>query len=209
MTAFHDVRFPTEIALGATGGPVRRTQIVTLASGAEQRNADWAGSRHRYDVGSGIKTAADLHALKAFFEARRGRAHAFRFRDWADWKSCPPTATPAATDQAIGTGDGSVLAFQLVKTYASGAQSYVRTITRPVAGTVLIAVAGTPVASGWTVNAATGVVTFDAAPASGASITAGYEFDVPVRFDSDELLSVLAFAELGDVASIPLIEVRE
>ena len=206
--SFHEVQFPPAISLGARGGPSRRTQIVTLAGGAEQRNADWFASRHKYDVGYGIKSAADLHAVKAFFEARAGRAYGFRFRDWADYRSGVPTAAPAATDQVIGTGDGTRTAFQLVKAYASGAQSYVRTIAKPVAGTVLVAVAGVPQASGWTVNAATGVVTFTTAPANGAAVTAGFEFDVPVRFDSDEFLSELAFAEVGSIPSIPLIEVR-
>ena len=106
--AFHEVRFPDNISRGARGGPERRTQIVELASGDEERNASWANSRRRYDVAYGIRRADDLAAVVAFFEARNGRLHGFRFKDWGDHKSCLPSGTPSPTDQAIGTGDGRV-----------------------------------------------------------------------------------------------------
>ncbi|HHB80544.1 MAG TPA: TIGR02217 family protein, partial [Aliiroseovarius sp.] len=185
--AFHEVRFPDNISRGARGGPERRTQIVELASGDEERNASWANSRRRYDVAYGIRRADDLAAVVAFFEARNGRLFGFRFKDWADWKSCLPSQTPSSIDQVIGTGDGTTTTFQLVKVYASGAQTWTRTIAKPVAGTVRVAIDGTEQASGWSVDTATGLVTFNTAPASGAAITAGFQFDVPVRFDPDTL----------------------
>jgi uncharacterized protein (TIGR02217 family) len=140
--AFHEVRFPDNISRGARGGPERRTQIVELASGDEERNASWANSRRRYDVAYGIRRADDLAAVVAFFEARNGRLHGFRFKDWGDHKSCLPSGTPSPTDQSIGTGDGTTTAFQLVKHYASGAQSWTRAIAKPVTGTVRIALGG-------------------------------------------------------------------
>ena len=162
--AFHEVRFPDDISRGARGGPERRTQIVELASGDEERNASWASSRRRYDVAYGIRRTDDLAAVVAFFEARNGRLHGFRFKDWADYKSCLPSAVPAATDQMIGTGDGSTKVFQLVKRYNSGGQSWVRAIGKPVAGSIVFALAGTPKLSGWAVEATTGLVTFSTAP---------------------------------------------
>ena len=206
--AFHEVRFPDDISRGARGGPERRTQIVELASGDEERNASWANSRRRYDVAYGIRRADDLAAVVAFFEARNGRLHGFRFRDWADYKSGPPSQTPGPPDQAIGTGDGVTTAFQLVKRYASGGQTWVRTITRPVAGSVRVALGGVEQMSGWTVDTTTGVVTFDTAPASGVAVTAGFAFDVPVRFDSDALDVTLDIERLGSITSIPLVEIR-
>jgi len=206
--AFHEVRFPDDISRGARGGPERRTQIVELASGDEERNASWANSRRRYDAAYGIRRADDLAAVVAFFEARNGRLYGFRWKDWADFKSCLPSGTPAATDQAIGTGDSATTDFQLVKVYASGAQTWIRTISKPVAGTVRIAIDGVDQASGWSVDTTTGVVTFTTAPANGAAITAGFEFDVPVRFDTDTLDVTLDIERLGSVTSIPLIEVR-
>ena len=137
--AFHEVRFPDNISRGARGGPERRTQIVELASGDEERNASWANSRRRYDVAYGIRRADDLAAVISFFEARNGRLHGFRFKDWGDHKSCLPSGTPSPTDHAIDSGDGTTTAFQLVKRYASGAQSWTRTIAKPVAGSVRIA----------------------------------------------------------------------
>ncbi len=206
--AFHEVRFPDDISRGARGGPERRTQIVELASGDEERNASWANSRRHYDAAYGIRRADDLAAVVAFFEARNGRLHGFRWEDWADWKSCLPSGTPAATDQTIGKGDGATTDFQLVKVYSSGSQSWTRTITKPVAGTVLVAIDGTEQTSGWSVDTTTGLITFSTAPASGAAITAGFEFDVPVRFDTDALDVTLDIERLGSITSIPLIEVR-
>ena len=206
--AFHDVRFPDDISRGARGGPERRTQIVELASGNEERNASWANSRRRYDVAYGIRRADDLAAVVAFFEARNGRLHGFRFRDWGDYKSCRPSQIPAPTDQMIGTGDGTMTTFQLVKRYASGEQFWTRTITRPVTGSVRFALNGVEQLSGWTLDTTTGVVTFSSVPGDGVSINAGFEFDVPVRFDTDVLDVTLDIERLGSITSIPLLEIR-
>lgn len=206
--AFHEIRFPDAISRGARGGPERRTQIVELASGAEERNASWANSRRRYDVAYGIRRADDLAAVVAFFEARNGRLYGFRFKDWADFKSCLPSQLPGPTDQAIGTGDGSTTQFQLTKRYSSGAQSWTRLIAKPVAGTVTVALNGTPQASGWSVSPTTGLITFATAPAAGVALTAGFEFDVPVRFDTDTLDITLDLERLGSIPSIPLTEIR-
>ena len=206
--AFHEIRFPDDISRGARGGPERRTQIVELASGDEERNASWANSRRRYDVAYGIRRADDLAAVVAFFEARNGRLHGFRFKDWADQKSGLPSAAISPNDQEIGTGDGATTAFQLVKRYASGSQTWTRTITKPVAGTVRIALGGVEQNSGWTVAPTTGVVSFDTAPAAGVAVTAGFAFDVPVRFDTDVLDVTLDLERLGSITSIPLLEIR-
>ena len=206
--AFHEVRFPDNISRGARGGPERRTQIVELASGDEERNASWADSRRRYDVSYGIRRADDLATVVAFFEARNGRLHGFRFKDWADFKSCAPSGTPSSSDQMIGTGDGIQTAFQLVKQYASGSQTWTRRITKPVAGSVKVRLNAAEQSSGWAVDLAPGIVTFSAPPANGVVIRAGFEFDVPVRFDSDLLDVTLDIERLGSITSIPLVEIR-
>ncbi|APF36716.1 glycoside hydrolase family 24 [Chelatococcus daeguensis] len=206
--AFHEVRFPDDISRGARGGPERRTRIVELASGDEERNSPWADSRRRYDAAYGIRRADDLAVVVAFFEARYGRLYGFRWKDWSDYKSCLPSASPSATDQIIGEGDGNTTQFQLVKVYASGAQSYSRRIVKPVDGTVLIALDGIAQGSGWSVDPATGVVSFAAAPGNGVIVTAGFEFDVPVRFDTDRLDVTLDIERMGSIASIPLVEIR-
>lgn len=210
--SFHEIRFPTAISLGAQGGPERRTDVVVLGSGFEERNSRWADSRRSYNAGYGVKSVDDLHAVIAFFEERRGRLYGFRWRDHLDWKSCAPKGTPAALDCVIGTGDGTTAAFQLKKTYGSAHAPWQRTIAKPVAGTVLVAVAGTPKILGtdFTLNAATGVVTFLAGsiPSAGQSVTAGFEFDVPVRFDTDKLeVNLQGFAH-GAIPNIPVVEVR-
>ena len=201
--AFHEVRFPDNISRGARGGPERRTQIVELASGDEERNASWTNSRRRYDVAYGIRRADDLAAVVAFFEARNGRLHGFRFKDWGDHKSCLPSGTPSQSDQGIGTGDGTTTGFQLVKRYASGAQSWTRIIAKPVSGSVRIALGVVEQMSGWSVDTATGLVTFNSPPGSGVAVTAGFAFDVPVRFDSDALDVTHDIERLGSITSIP------
>lgn len=206
--AFHEVRFPDNISRNARGGPRRSTQVVELASGDEERNASWANSRRVYDVAYGIRSANDLHAVVAFFEARNGRLYGFRFKDWLDHKSCLPSQISHPMDQTIGTGDGTEKSFQLVKAYSSGSITWTRRIVKPVAGTVRVAVAGTEVTSGWTVDTTTGIVTFSSAPAAAAAITAGFQFDVPVRFDTDQIDVTLDIERQGSIQSIPLIEVR-
>ena len=208
--AFHEVRFPDNISRGARGGPERRTQVVELASGDEERNASWANSRRRYDVAYGIRRADDLAAVVAFFEARNGRLHGFRYKDWADYKSALPSQAITPTDQQIGTGTGtgSLKTFQLVKRYISGAQSWTRTIAKPVTATVRVALGMVEQMSGWTLDATTGVITFTIAPANGVIVRAGFEFDVPVRFDTDVLDVTLDIERLGSITSIALLEIR-
>lgn len=206
--AFHEIRFPDNISRGARGGPERRTQIVELASGDEERNASWANSRRRYDVAYGIRRADDLAAVVAFFEARNGRLYGFRYKDWADYKSALPSQAITPTDQQIGTGTGSLKSFQLVKRYASGAQSWNRAIVKPVAGTVRVALGTVEQLTGWTLDPTTGIVTFTAAPGNGVIVRAGFEFDVPVRFDTDMLDVTLDIERLGSITSIPLLEIR-
>jgi uncharacterized protein (TIGR02217 family) len=205
--SFHEVRFPTGIARGATGGPQRLTEIVTLSSGHEERNTRWAQSRRRYNAGLGVRSVDDLHQVLTFFEARRGRLHAFRWKDHADFKSCPPSQAVSALDQQIGTGDGSTTGFQLIKNYADVAGDYQRIISKPVTGSVMVAVNGVVDAS-VIIDDVTGIVTFQTAPASGATISAGFEFDVPVRFDTDRMEINLSHFEAGQIPDVPVVEVR-
>ena len=210
MTGFHEVRFPLRVALGTSGGPVRRTDIVSLSNGRENRNRRWQDARRRYDAGSGVRSIDDLYAVLAFFEARAGQFHGFRFRDPVDHKSCAPGAAPAASDQTLGAGNGVTAAFQLVKRYADAGGTTVRVIEKPVAGTVAVSVAGAAVpAADYPVDAATGIVTFKPGkvPAAG-TIRAGFEFDVPVRFDTDRIDIDLAQFDAGRIPSIPLVEIR-
>lgn len=208
MSAFHEVSLPLALAIGASGGPERMTDVVRLASGAESRNARWAGSRRRWEVGGAAVRADAAHELIAFFEARRGRVHGFRFRDPIDCKSCAPSGVVDALDQPLGVGDGVATSFQLVKRYVSGGEWAERPIRKPVSGSVVVAVDGVEV-SAFEVDHVTGVVTFDAAPADGAVLTAGYAFDVPVRFDADRLEMALLGNGAMRVMRAPVVEVAE
>jgi uncharacterized protein (TIGR02217 family) len=207
MPAFHEVTFPLDIALGASGGPERRTDVVLLGSGREERNARWAHSRRRYDAGYGVKSLGGLQAVVAFFEERRGRLHGFRFRDRLDCSSAQPGAAPSPTDQPIGTGDGETVSFPLAKTYGTGGTAYRRPVVKPVAGSVRVAVGGVEMED-FAADTATGIVTLASAPADGAVVTAGFLFDVAVRFDTDRLDVNLTSFAAGEIPSIPLIEIR-
>ncbi len=212
MSAFHEVRFPLDIALGARGGPERKTQVIATASGREERIARWAHARRKYDAGYGVKSFSRLAEVVAFFEERRGRFYGFRFRDRLDHASSPGNALPAPGDQRIGAGDGVTAGFALVKTYGQAFAPYVRPITKPVAGSLRLAVNGVEKLIGThaDLDATSGLVTFRAGqvPPKGALITAGFLFDVPVRFDTDYLEFDLSAFEAGVIQSIPLIEVR-
>jgi uncharacterized protein (TIGR02217 family) len=212
MTAFHEVLFPLDIALKSAGGPERRTEIVAVGSGREERNARWAHSRRRYDAGYGIKTLDALSAVVAFFEERRGRLHGFRWRDRLDHASAAPGLAVAPTDQAIGVGDGETAAFQLVKTYGALHAPYARPVVKPVDDSVRVAVDGVEVDEGtdFAIDTATGIVTFLSGhvPAEGAAITAGFLFDVPVRFDTDYLEVDLSAFAAGAIPKIPVVEIK-
>lgn len=208
--AFHEIRFPTDLAIGAVGGPERRTEIVTLANGFEERNSPWAHSRRRYDAGAGLRSLDDLEALIAFFEARRGQLHGFRWKDWADYRSAPPSQQIRPTDQLLGTGDGVTLSYALVKTYRSGEESYTRPILKPVPGSVQVALGALPKLPGqeFVVDEVRGLVTFEQAPDIGVAVQAGFEFDVPVRFDTDRIDCSLSAFQAGAVPAVPVVEIR-
>ena len=212
MTSFHEVLFPLDIALKSAGGPQRRTDVVTLGSGAEERNARWAHSRRRYDAGYGVKTFNALSQAVAFFEERRGRLYGFRWRDRLDHSSAAPGVSIRPTDQIIGIGDGVTATFQLGKTYGALYSPYRRPIAKPMPGSIRVAVAETEVDEGthFTADTATGIITFipDHIPPAGAAITAGFLFDVPVRFDTDYLEVDLSAFAAGAIPKIPLMEIR-
>lgn len=208
--SFHDVRFPTSVSFGALGGPRRRTDIVTLSNGFEERNTPWAHARRRYDAGLGMRSLADIEAVIAFFEARQGQLFGFRWKDWTDYRSSTADAATAAGDQLLGTADGSATEFALSKVYVSGGVSYTRPISKPVPGSVQVSRDGADLQPGldFTVDHATGVVTLAGVPAAGSVLRAGFEFDVPVRFDTDQLDISASGIEAGEIPSVPVIEVR-
>lgn len=208
--SFHEIRFPPSLSLGSIGGPERLTEIVTLASGHEERNTPWVHSRRRYDAGVGMRSLDDVAELIAFFEARRGQLHAFRWKDWADYKSGRPSAQVTFRDQVIGHGDGQTTIFQLSKTYVSGDQSYSRPVTKPVMRSVLAGVQGDQLTFEihYTVDHEQGLVTFAEPPDVGTEVTAGFEFDVPVRFDTDAIMTSVSNFQAGEVPDVPVVEVR-
>lgn len=208
--AFHEVQFPTSISRGSTGGPKRNTDIVVLRSGFEFRNSLWANSLRSYNAGLGLRSIDDLYETIEFFEGRRGRLHGFRYKDWSDYKSVSPLSNTTNTDQTIGTGDSSTTGFQLKKVYSSGLNAWTRTITKPVDGTMKVAVNGSAQTEGvhYTVNYTTGLVTFVSPPSTGNTVTAGFEFDVPVRFDQDEIMVNVELFSAGEIPDISIMEIR-
>ncbi len=208
--AFHEIRFPASLSFGSVGGPERRTEIVALSNGHEERRSPWAHSRRRYDAGLGLRSLDDVAVLIAFFEARAGQLHGFRWKDWADYKSSLPNGQPHFQDQAIGTGDGRQKQFQLCKEYASGPGRYARVITKPVEGSVLVGIGADQMreAVDFSVDHGAGIIHFNAPPGPGALVTAGFEFDVPVRFDAGHIAVSVASFRAGDLPQVPILEVR-
>lgn len=195
---FHDIQLPDDVEQGATGGPEFQTSILPMSSGTEQRNVNWQEVRHSYQLSYGIQNAEDFAVCRSFFFARRGKAHTFRFKDWGDF---------FAVDEVQGIGDAVNTSFQLIKTYeTAGPLPYIRRITRPVAATVVFKVNN--VVTSASANPL-GIYTISPAPALDAVVTASFEFDVPVRFDTDKFDLVLTQADAGAIGSLPVIEVRE
>ncbi|SDE83043.1 TIGR02217 family protein [Celeribacter baekdonensis] len=207
---FHDVRFPANLSFGSVGGPERRTDVVTLANGFEERNTPWAHSRRRYDAGLGMRSLDDIELLIAFFEARQGQLYGFRWKDWSDYKTCRASEAVGFQDQIVAYGDGETTQFQLNKSYQSGDAVYVRPVKKPVLGTVKAGVQGQELfeAIDWEVNTLTGMITFATPPAESAAVSAGYEFDVPVRFDTNRIATSVASFQAGEVPNVPIVEVR-
>lgn len=206
--AFDEVQFPPTVSYGARGGPRRITQIVELRSGFEQRNQAQQNSRRVYNASMGIRNLGNLHDVIEFWEARGGPLRAFRWKDWADYRSNRGRGGVSATDVVLGAGDGTKTAFQLLKLYTSGNQTYTRRIQKPVQNTVVIAFDGTTQSTGFTIDHSTGIITFDVAPGNGVEVTAGYEFDVPVRFTNDSIEVSIDGFEAGGVPAIDVIEVK-
>lgn len=207
---FHEVRFPANLSFGSVGGPERRTDVVTLANGFEERNTPWAHSRRHYDAGVGMRSLDDVEILISFFEARRGQLYGFRWKDWSDFKSCKPSSEVRFDDQIIAVGDGLTSVFSLQKTYRSGEASYGRVISKPVPGSVRGGVAGDELqeAVHYTVDSSSGKISFERPPGLDMAVTAGFEFDVPVRFDMDRIQTSVASFQAGDVPNVPVVEVR-
>lgn len=207
---FHEVRFPANLSFGSVGGPERKTDIVTLANGFEERNTPWEHSRRRYDAGVGMRSLDDIETLLAFFEARRGQMFGFRWKDWSDYKSSRASQDVRFDDQTIAIGDGSETRFQLCKLYRSGTFTYERPIKKPVRGSVRIGIAQDELQEDvdFEVNYATGAIQFVQPPAEGLPVMSGYEFDVPVRFDTEGIQTSVASFQAGDIPNVPIVEVR-
>lgn len=204
-------RFPERIQLGSIGGPRWSTHRIVYGSGVMDRQANWAQPLHRYNISQTVQAADLLDEVHSFFMALQAGYGGFRLKDPFDHKSCRYDQTPAATDQVIGTGDGSDTTFQLVKSYTKGSSSIDRTILKPVSGTVRIALDGVEQGSGWSVDTTTGIVTFDTEPGTPeepVTVTAGYEFDVPVTFEQDELPIVYLAPNVLQITDLPLVELR-
>jgi uncharacterized protein (TIGR02217 family) len=204
---FHDVRLPENISYGVTGGPLHSTTVQRTTSGHERRNVNWRYGLHRWDLAHAFRQFSpsvaerDIGVLVAFFQARRGRAFAFRFKDWVDHQADP---------QVLGTGDGVARTFQLVKWYGDAAGAYRRVITKPVAGTVRVYLDGTEQGgSVWSLGHVTGLLTLDDPPAEGVQVLAGFEFDVPVRFDMDKMDITIENYDQGEWTAIIVQEVRQ
>lgn len=203
-------RFPECISYGSSGGPGYSTSVIVLASGYERRNANWEDSRHQYDVAYGIKDQDNLQDVISYFHVAQGRAHGFRYKDWLDFTTgATGDETPTALDQLFGPPDGILNVFQLVKTYVQGSSGKIREIRKPISGTVLVAVNSVTQTetTDYSIDYTTGEVTFVVTPLVTDVLSWGGEFDVPVRFDTDQLSTQLEEIQLGS-QQIPLIEIR-
>lgn len=206
--SFHDVQLPDDIEQGAKGGPRFKTTILGAMSGREQRNIEWTYPRHSWNIGYGIQDRDGYAAVVAFFYARQGRGYAFRFKDWTDYTSGSSESDVSGNRVLIGLGDGSTTQFQLIKYYTDSAATFSRKITRPVSGTTTIYLDGVQT-TGFSVSTSGGIVTMNVAPSGGVNITSFFQFDVPVRFDSDQIQTDVTWYNAAAIPDINIVEVRE
>lgn len=214
--AFHDIRLPVDVEKGALGGPGFHTEVTPLASGKEQRNINWARPRGEWDVGYGImvqvseKVEADMDTIIAFFYAREGKAHGFRFKDWSDFK-IGDFDNPTVTNQSIGTGDAVDSTFACFKRYTSGGINYDRPVTHLVTGRIAVLIDDVVKTDpgDYTIDLLTGLITFASPPADMVDIQIALEFDIPVRFDTDRLDINLTMFERGSWENIPILELKQ
>lgn len=192
---FTYTRFPDDIAYGSSGGPFFATHIVTGANGHEQRNSHWQQARARYNIARGIKTQEQLSELISFFRARKGKAEGFLFKDWCDYQ---------LSGEVIATGDGETISFPLVKNYHHN----LRYITKPVPGTIQVFVNSELIFADITIDAEKGIIHFASPPPAESMIAVDGEFDVPVRFDTDQLTTTIESYGSYSCLDIPLIEIR-
>jgi uncharacterized protein (TIGR02217 family) len=203
-------RLPEGIERGSGFGPSFRNVIQEAISGNEQRFAQWTNCRGVGNLSYGLLTSSDplgdFRAILAMFRAHTGSMNPWRFRDWSDY---------TATDEIFGTGDGAKTSFQLTMTYdpsqillgSPGSLFYVRSIAL-LDGAPTIEIDGVTktVITDYTISAS-GVVTFTSAPANGKQLTWSGMFDVPVRFDTDQLPVVMNESDLAAISNIPIKEV--
>ena len=207
--AFDEVQFPVNISAGASGGPVFKTDVIVVNDGYERRNQNWSQGRVSYDASYGIRSMVDISTVLKFFRARQGMVRGFRFRDPLDYTSASNgVAAYSATDQLIGIGDSITTQFQLVKNYTSGGITQQRIIKKPVTNKISVAVDGVTkiITTDYTIDYTTGIITFVTAPAAALEVRAGYEFDIPARFDADNLDVKLAYVANGQF-SVPIKEI--
>jgi len=215
--AFYEHRLPTDIEKNAVGGPRFKTRVNAVDSGQEQRNIDWVNRRGEWDLAGAFmyldrpaaETRTDVQIVLDLFHAQQGRAHGFRYKDPADFK-IGDVDNPTTDNQSIGTGDTSETAFQVFKRYTFGAVNYDRDIKKLVTGKAVFLLDNVvkTVTTDYTVDLDTGIVTWNSPPGAGVDVQCAVEFDVPVRFDIDHLEISAELAALGQVPSIPIVELR-
>jgi uncharacterized protein (TIGR02217 family) len=185
MSFLESPRFPGCPSFGFTANPQYSVTISQSASGRERRNRNWSRPLNQYSVTVGPRLEDEIQELLEFWHAMGGPECGFRFKDYSDFKSSRVNENISATDQVLVFSADSPGGYQLRKTYQFGSRQLVRPILKPVTGTVLLADNGVVKTAGadYVVDYTTGLIEISFTPVG--QITAGFEFDVPVRFDSE------------------------
>lgn len=196
-------RFPDNISYGSSGGPGFKTFVFEGHTGIENRLINWSRGRGRWDVSYGIRDKSDMDLVRALFYEMRGKAVGFRFKDWGDFE---------LVNEVIGVGTGAQSTFSTIKTYGV-TNPYIRRIFKLVTGSVIVRVNNVVIPQGIgntqvDVNLNTGVLVFGSSviPANGHNVSVTAEFDVPVRFDTDQMAAAHDGFQTESWSSIPIVE---
>lgn len=223
MSEFVDVYLPPDIrAYPWTSSPRWSTTITQVASAAEHRNQNWLNPLHSFKASQAVRCHEELEDLLEHWMVMRGPLFTFPMQDPLDFASArlkKANLAPAlaGTDQFIAFGDGFTRVFTLQKKYTRGGVDYFRPITLPVVETVELMLNAIPVDDSgspggpYTVDVVrdTGELIFSHAPPVASILTAGFLFDVPVRFLGDDSFDRIVSAfQVDGFADLDFVEVR-
>lgn len=171
---FIEERLLDSVSYGTVYGESFNTDIKVMRNKSESRNMQWSESQGTYTLVFDALLEEDRAKVMKVFRTCRGRGVGFRLKNWVDYK---------AKNETLGVMTDNTQSFQLKITSSAGGYTTVKTIRKPVVGRVVVYVDGVETPA--TIDYTKGIVTV--AADIGSTISWSGEYDIPVRFDNDDI----------------------